>query len=55
MKNLKLWSEYSREEIHGIFSPETKFTPQAGTWGFHGISPVPNRQGDWVFIVTYGN
>ena len=55
MKNLELWSEYSREQIHGIFSPETKFTPQAGTWGLHGIIPVPNRQGDWVFIVTYGN
>lgn len=55
MKNLELWSEYTREEIHGIFSPETKFTPQAGTWGLHGIIPVPNREGDWVFIVTYGN
>jgi hypothetical protein len=55
MKNLELWTEYSREEIHGIFSPETKFTPQAGTWGMHGIIPVPNREGDWVFIVTYGN
>jgi len=55
MKNLELWSEYSREEIHSIFSPDTKFTPQAGTWGMHGIIPIPNRNGDWVFIVTYGN
>jgi Domain of unknown function (DUF3883)/Domain of unknown function (DUF3427) len=55
MKNLELWSEYTREEIHGIFSPDTKFTPQAGTWGLHGIIPVPDREGDWVFIVTYGN
>ena len=55
MKNLELWSEYRREEIHGIFSPDTKFTPQAGTWGLHGIIPVPDREGDWVFIVTYGN
>lgn len=55
MKNLELWSEYTREEIHAIFSPDTKFTPQAGTGGMHGIIPVPGREGDWVFIVTYGN
>ena len=55
MKNLELWSEYSREEIHSIFSSDSKFTPQAGTWGMHGIIPIPNRNGDWVFIVTYGN
>ena len=55
MKNLELWSEYTREEIHSIFSPDTKFTPQAGTWGLQGIVAVPNRPGDWVFFVTYGN
>jgi hypothetical protein len=55
MKNLKLWEEYTREEIHSIFSPETSFTPQAGTWGLHGMIKIPDREGDWVFLVTLGN
>lgn len=37
MLTLKLSSKYSRREVHSIFSPETKFTPQAGSWGLHGI------------------
>lgn len=55
MKVLKLWESYTREEIHGIFSPETPFTPQAGTWGLHGMIKIPDREGDWVFLVTLGN
>jgi hypothetical protein len=55
MKNLELWSEYTREEIHSIFSPDTTFTPQAGTWGLHGMVRVPDRLGDWVFLVSLGN
>jgi hypothetical protein len=55
MKNLELWSEYSREQIHSIFSPDTVFTPQAGTWGLHGMVRVPDRPGDWVFLVSLGN
>ncbi|MCF8158394.1 MAG: DUF3427 domain-containing protein, partial [Burkholderiaceae bacterium] len=55
MKVLKLWESYSREEIHDIFSPETPFTPQAGTWGLHGMIKIPDRDGDWVFLVTIGN
>jgi len=55
IKNLELWSKYSREQIHSIFSPGTIFTPQAGTWGLHGMIRVPDRPGDWVFIVSLGN
>jgi hypothetical protein len=55
MKSLELWSEYTREEIHSIFSPDTTFTPQAGTWGILGMIRVPDRQGDWVFLVSLGN
>ena len=54
LKNLRLNGKYSREDIHAVFSPETKFTPSAGTWGLHGIIPIPNRENDFVFIVTYG-
>ncbi|MDB4664170.1 DUF3427 domain-containing protein [bacterium] len=54
MKALKLKDAYSRKEIHQIFSPETTFTPQAGTWGLRGIIKIPNTEGDYVFLVTYG-
>lgn len=53
-RTLKLNELYSREAVHGIFSPETDFTPRAGTWGLHGIVKVPDRDGDFVFFVTYG-
>lgn len=51
---LTLWSDYSRKDVHSIFSPHTPFTPQAGTWGLQGIVRVPDRRGDWVFFVTFG-
>ncbi len=53
-RNLNLYEIYSREEIHSVFSPDTKFHQSAGTWGNHGIIPIPNRENDFVFIVTYG-
>jgi hypothetical protein len=54
MRKLKLWDFYSRNDVHGIFSSHTKFTPQAGTWGLQGIVRVPSRDGDFVFFVTLG-
>ena len=54
MKALELWTEYSREEVHSIFSPDTEFVPQAGTWGIQGMVRVPDRENDWVFFVTFG-
>ena len=54
MKKLKLWNFYSRSDVHQIFSPDTKFTPQSGTWGLQGIIKVPGRDGDFVFFVTFG-
>lgn len=54
MSKLTLWSDYSREEVHSIFSPNTVFTPQAGTWGLQGIVKIPDREGDFVFFVTFG-
>lgn len=49
-----IYFEYSREDVHDFFSPDTPFTPSAGTWGLHGIVEVPNRPGDFVFFVTFG-
>ena len=36
MTMLTQYEDYSREAVHGIFAPETTFTPQAGTWGLQG-------------------
>ncbi|MFC5408964.1 DUF3427 domain-containing protein [Larkinella bovis] len=54
MNNLQLFEEYNRKEVHSIFSPHTVFTPQSGTWGLQGIVSIPNRPGDFVFFVTFG-
>lgn len=54
MKPLVLFSDYDRREVHDIFAPDTPFTEGSGTWGNHGVVPVPNRPGDWVFFVTFG-
>ncbi|MFP6643867.1 MAG: DUF3427 domain-containing protein [Candidatus Latescibacterota bacterium] len=48
------YEDYSREAVHGIFAPETTFTPQAGTWGLQGIVAIPERPDDWAFFVTFG-
>ena len=50
MRALELWSEYSREEVHSIFSPDTDFVPQAGTLGIQGMVRVPDRANDWFFL-----
>jgi hypothetical protein len=50
---LVLFKEYSREEVHDIFSPETKFTKSTGTWGLQGIVNISGTK-DYVFFVTYG-
>jgi len=54
MRTLKLWDFYSRKDVHSIFSPDTNFTPQSGTWGLQGIVKIPGRDGDFVFFVTFG-
>ena len=48
------YKDYSREEVHNIFSGDSTFTPQAGTWGLQGIVSIPDRDGDYVFFVTFG-
>jgi hypothetical protein len=49
-----LWESYTREEVHEIFSPDTRFTPQRGTWGLQGIVAIPERPDSYVFFVTFG-
>ena len=43
-----------RSEVHDIFSPDTKFVAQAGSWGLVGIVRIPYQAGDFVFFVTFG-
>jgi hypothetical protein len=54
MRELILYEEYFREEVHDIFDSDSKFTPQAGTWGLQGIIQIPERARDYVFFVTFG-
>lgn len=54
VKPLKLYEDYTREDVQKIFAPNDKFTRGAGSWGISGIVSIPNRIGDFVFFVTYG-
>lgn len=54
MRELVRYENYSRKEIHDIFSPDTSFTPGAGYWGISGIIKVPGTMHDYIFLVTYG-
>ncbi len=54
MRELILYEDYSRKEVHDIFDRDSKFTPQAGTWGLQGIIQIPERARDYVFFVTFG-
>ena len=54
MIKLIRYQQYTRQDVHDIFSPDTVFTPQAGTWGLQGIVQIPGRAADFVFFVTFG-
>jgi hypothetical protein len=54
MHTLTLYEDYTREDVHDIFDPDSTFTPQAGTWGLQGIVKIPGRPRDYVFFVTFG-
>jgi hypothetical protein len=53
MKKLVLYEDYTRENVHDIFEPHTRFTPQSGTWGIQGIISIADREGDFVLFVTF--
>jgi hypothetical protein len=52
---LVLYQDYSREELHDVFSPNTPYRAGSGSWGISGIITVPERQGDFIFMVTHGS
>ncbi len=54
MPALVLFDDYTREEVHDLFAPQAPFTPQRGTWGLQGIITLPDRPGDFLFFVMFG-
>lgn len=50
--DLKLHKEYSRKEVHDIFSPTTPFYPQAGQWGMNGVVRISKGIDDFVFFIN---
>lgn len=53
-KVLVLYEDYTREDVHDIFDPESSFISQRGTWGMHGIVRIPSRSNDYIFFVSFG-
>ncbi|WP_176344861.1 DUF3427 domain-containing protein [Priestia aryabhattai] len=53
-RKLIKYQNYSRQEVHDIFDPNSNFLPSRGTWGLHGIVSIPDRENDFVFFVTIG-
>lgn len=51
---LELYEDYSRQAVHDLFDPESRFVPGAGKWGLHGIVQWPDRPYDFVFFVSFG-
>ena len=51
VRSLVLYEEYSRQEVQEIFDPDYAFTPQRGRWGLRGIISIPERDGDYVFLL----
>jgi len=51
-RNLIKYETYNREEIHDIFDPYTVFF--SGSWGMHRMIKIPDREHDYVFLVTLG-
>jgi hypothetical protein len=54
MLKLDLYSKYNREQIAGIFAPDTKFQKSVGVWGALGLIELAERPGDFVFMITIG-
>jgi hypothetical protein len=48
MKRLILYQDYTRKDVHDIFEPDSRFTPQSGKWGISGIVQIADREGDFV-------
>jgi Domain of unknown function (DUF3427) len=54
IRTLVLYEDYTHQDVHDIFDPHSSFTPQRGKWGVPGLIELPERPGDFVFFVTFG-
>jgi hypothetical protein len=52
LRPLVRFEDYSRRDVHDIFSPGSDFTPGAGLWGMQGI--VEYQPGEFILFVTFG-
>ena len=50
MPELKLFHEYTRRQVHDIFSPNSSFKEQTGAWGISGIVRI-DKSNNYVFFV----
>ena len=53
MPELKLFHEYTRRQVHDIFSPNSSFKEQTGAWGISGIVRI-DKSNNYVFFVSLG-
>ena len=59
---LKLYSDYTRKDVHDIFAPEAAYRENVGTWGYKEIlalskepgQMIGTKSGDFIFFVTLG-
>lgn len=54
-RRLVKYEDYSRKEVHDIFSAFSPFTQGAGTWGAKGIIKIEKNDKDYVFFVSLDN
>lgn len=55
IRQLVLHEDYTREEVHDLFDPNSLFTRGAGSWGIWGLIEIPGRPSDFVLLVTFGS
>ncbi len=49
-----LYEQYDRRQIRDMLAPNEPFSPGSGVWGIRGILPLPDRERDYAFLVSYG-
>lgn len=52
---LQRYHHYSREDLHNIYSKDKTFVKGSGKWGLAGIVEIPQRQRNFIFLVTFGS
>lgn len=52
MRPLLVGDQYTRKDLHEIYSPNEVFAAGSGTWGISGIVRIPGTSADFVFLVT---